>query len=319
MTNDPTQDTQPIQIAAARRGRGGRTVLIVLGVLLFALVLGVLLGYRNGIQRRKALEESQIITRAAEQFELGLLDMQQGRYEVARQRFEYVISIDPAYPGVTDKLAEVMLVLNATSTPTPSPLPTATPVPTPAAGETVDPATLDDLFAQAEAHMAAQEWTQAIEALEQLRKLDPDYKTVQVDGKLYLALRQRGVKKILSGELEGGIYDLTLAEQFGVLDTEADSMRTWARLYITGASYWDVNWPAAIDAFRQVAQMVPNLSDASGWTAAQRYVDAIEGYGDYLVANGRACEADDVYNEAYLYTGNEYYQQKIQEAQEQCK
>ncbi len=315
----PTQITAPVSAPAPRRGGRGKTIgLVVLG-LIFVVVLGVLLGYRNGIQRRKALETSQIITKAAEQFELGLVDMQQGRYEIARQRFEYVISIDPAYPGVTDKLAEVLLVLNATATPTAAPQVTPTAAPATADAPVVDAAAIDALFTQAEDYLAAKEWTQAIETLEQIRKQDATYRAVEIDGMIYLALRQRGVQKITRGELEGGIYDLTLAEKFGVLDTEADSWRTWARLYITGASYWDVDWPRAIEAFRQVAQMTPNLSDSSGWTAAKRYVDAIVGYGDYLVANGRACDADEVYNEAYQYTGNEIYYEMILNAQELCK
>ncbi len=323
MMNDQQSETQPTQITAPapaprRSGRGKKIGLALLS-LVFVVVLGVLLGYRNGIQRRRALETSQIITKAAEQFELGLVDMQQGRYEIARQRFEYVISIDPAYPGVTDKLAEVLLVLNVTATPTAAPQAIPTMAPAAEDAPVVDAATLDALFAQAEEYLAAQEWTQAIETLEQIRKQQATYRAVEIDGMIYLALRQRGVQKITLGELEGGIYDLTLAEKFGVLDTEADSWRTWARLYITGASYWDVDWPRAIEAFRQVAQMTPNLSDSSGWTAAKRYVDAIVGYGDYLVANGRACEADDVYNEAYLYTGNEIYMEMIRNAQELCK
>ena len=136
---------------------------------------------------------------------------------------------------------------------------------------------------------------------------------------IYLALRQRGVEKIAAGNLEGGIYDLTLAEKFGVLDTEADSWRTWARYYIAGASYWDVNWPQAIEYFGQVAQMTPNLHDSSGWTAAERYVDAIVEYGRFLEETGHACDADDVYNLAYEYTGNQIYYEMILSAQEKCK
>jgi tetratricopeptide (TPR) repeat protein len=39
------------------------------------------------------------------QFELGVADMDAGRYEMARKRFEYVIEINPNFPGIEEKLA----------------------------------------------------------------------------------------------------------------------------------------------------------------------------------------------------------------------
>ena len=75
-----------------------------------------------------------------------------------------------------------------------------------------------------------------------LRKDDITYHAAEVDGMYYMALRNRGVCKIypqsyepnascatLNINLEGGIYDLTQAEQFGPLDATASALRTWAR------------------------------------------------------------------------------------------
>lgn len=323
ITPPMVEDTSPINVAQAdetppkkeRKRRPGlrKAGLVFLGLILVLVVSG-LLGYRNGIIRRKNSESDQLAIAAATQFELGLADMQAGRYEVARQRFEYVIGINPAYPGIVEKLAEAMVIANATATPTMTPVPTDIPMtPTP------DTRADDDLFIQAEALVAAKEWTQTIETLENLRKNNPNYRPIDVDGMLYLSLRQRGVQKISAGNLEGGIYDLTLAEGFGVLDTEADGWRNWARLYITGASFWDVDWQQAIYYFGEVAVMTPNLHDGSGWTAAKRYVDAIIGYAQSLESEGKYCEVDDVYNLAFQYTGNATYQELGAAAQEQCK
>jgi tetratricopeptide (TPR) repeat protein len=322
--NPPAEeDTNPVDVSGAegkapkkerkRRPRLRRAGLVFLGLVLI-LAVSALLGYRNGINRRTNSEADQMAIAAATQFELALQDMQAGRYEVARQRFEYVIGLDPSYPGITEKLAEVIMIANATATPTPSPVPTAIPfTPTP------DTRADEELFLQAEALVAAEEWTAAIETLKNLRKNNPNFRSIDVDGMLYLSLRQRGVKKIGLGELEPGIYDLTLAEGFGVLDTEADSWRTWARYYITGASYWDVNWPQAIELFGQTAAQTPNLHDGSGWTAAKRYVDAIISYAQQLESEGKYCEVDDVYDLAFQYTGNATYQELIVAAQEKCQ
>ncbi len=315
----PVEDTAPVHIEQTpppkRKRKSGLKIsgFVFLGLILVLAVSG-LLGYQSGIQRRKNLEDEQLAIAAATQFELGLQDLEAGRYEVARQRFEYVINVNPTYPGVTDKLAEVLLVLSVTATPTNAPIPTDIPVtPTP------DSRAEEDLFAQAESLIANKEWTQAIETLEQVRKKNPEFRAVDIDGMIYLALRQRGIQKVTAGNLEGGIYDLTQAEGFGILDTEADSYRTWARYYITGASFWDVDWPQAINYFEQVAAMTPNLHDGTGWTASQRYVDAIVGYGQQLESLGKYCDADEVYDLALQYTGDPQYQTMIDNAQANCK
>ena len=280
------------------------------------LVLGVsgFLGYQNGIARRTHQETFQLAVAVAEQYELGVLDIEAGRYEVARQRFEYVLGLDPSYPGVTDRLAEVLIILNATATPTPAPLPTAV-----EATPTPDSRAAEDLFTQAESYVASQEWSLAIETLEMVRKKNPEYRSVEIDGMIYLSLRQRGVQKISLGNLEGGMYDLALAESFGILDTEADSWRTWASFYITGASYWDVDWAQAVYYFEQVAAMTPNLHDGSGWNAAQRYMEALLGYANFLENEGRWCAVVEVWDKAYQYNGDPAYQEKSIAAQDICE
>jgi hypothetical protein len=120
---------------------------------------------------------------------------------------------------------------------------------------------------------------------------------VQVDDMLFVALRNRGIDKIAQyHDLEGGNYDLTLAELFGPLDAEAKNWRDWADLYIRGASFWDVDWASAVYYFSQLADAAPNLSDTSGWTASNRYMDALLGYGDWFAANGQWCDAQAQYD-----------------------
>jgi hypothetical protein len=125
-----------------------------------------------------------------------------------------------------------------------------------------------------------------------LRKNYPDFMPVKVDGMLFVALRNRGIDKISTQhDLEGGNYDLSLAERFGPLDAEARNWRDWAEMYIRGASYWGVDWAQAVYYFAQVASQGPNLMDASGWTASRRYMDALLGYGSWLAAKGEWCDA----------------------------
>jgi tetratricopeptide (TPR) repeat protein len=287
------------------------TVAGILALILIALV-SAFGGYRSGISIRQGAEATQIVQVVAEQYELGVQDMQSGAYQRARQRFEYVIQFDPNYPGVTEKLADVLVELNTTATPTLVPTPTLTPTP--------DTRGIEELFANGGQYLTNGEWTNTIDALLNLRKDDPEYRAVEIDGMLFLAFRNRGIDKITKeADLEGGIYDLTLAERFGLLDTEAQSLKSFSSLYITGASFWGLDWTQAAYYFSQVAPHVPNLTDGSGWSAAERYRLAIVGYGDQLSYEGRWCKAAEQYHIALSISYDPVVEQALKTASESCE
>jgi hypothetical protein len=157
-----------------------------------------------------------------------------------------------------------------------------------------------ELFSQSQFYLADGEWTPAIDTLLKLRKDEPDYQTIKVDSMLYVALRNRGVDRILrEGDLEGGTYDLALAERFGPLDVEARNMRTWADLYKTGASFWGLDWGQSAYYFGQIIVVAPNLRDNTNMTAAERFRIATIKYGDALAANKEWCLAQEQYEAAF--------------------
>jgi tetratricopeptide (TPR) repeat protein len=246
-------------------------------------------GYNTAVNQRLQNQQARAASEAANQYILAQQEIAQGNYDRARQRLEYIIQIDPNYPNVSEQLANVLTMQRITATPTLAPTPTLTPTP--------DYRGRDDLFTQAQAALVNHDWTTTIDTLLLLRKNYPDYMAVQVDDMLFVALRNRGIDKIAQQhDLEGGNYDLTLAERFGPLDAEANNWRGWADLYILGASYWDVDWGQAVYYFSQLADAVPNLSDSSGWTASKRYMDALLGYGDWLAGQAKWCDAQTQYD-----------------------
>src|SRR5215210_3802324 len=275
--------TQPnIAINEPRRGRA--FLFNALGLIVI-LVLAILAGYGSGISVRKNTQSSVISQQLGEQFQYALVDIQFLRYANAKQRLEFIISHDPSFPGAQEKLTQVLVLMNQ---PTPTLTPSLTPSP--------DFSGAEQAFSQAQQLITAQDWPNAVGTLDQIRKLDATYKTGQVDGMYYFALRNYGYDLITKqGNLEGGIYHFTLAERFGPLDRDANGLREGARFYLIGASFWELNWQQALAYFTQIAGY--GLWDGT-MTVAQRLHIAYMRYGDQLVEQGQYCDAVTQYESA---------------------
>lgn len=304
----------PVSRISKSSRRGAPWFLLpLLGVIALVLVAAgaAAAGYAGGISQRRDAEVTQQAASALEQFQLGLEDMANNRYYQARQRFEYVIQLDPNFPDAANKLAETLLYLNATATVTPQPTATLTPTP--------DMRAVEELYNQAQTALQNSEWDAAITALLALRGKDINYRVVDVDGMLFLALRNRGRQKIVNADMEGGIYDLTLAANFAPLDAEAQGLLTWSEMYLTGASFWGIDWAQVVDYFSQVAPQMPNLTDSSGMTASARLRIALYEYGNTLAAQGKYCQAVEMYNQSLAAGGADGLDAALQAAAQACE
>ena len=249
----------------------------ILAVALAAL-LAALFGYWNGSSQRAAAQRQITGQAAQEQFDLAVADLEAGRYEIARQRLEYLIRLDPSFPGAAERLVEALLALSP-----------AIATPTPAATPTPDLSPVVDIFDRAVAAFAERDWTRAIDTLLAVRGKNPTFRAIEVDGMLYAALRNRGVERILAGDLEEGMYDLSLAERFGPLDRDAVSWRVSAGYYLLANSYFGVNWAQAVAYFSEVC-----LADI--WDSCFKLGVSAQKYGDQFLLAGDFCTAMEQYD-----------------------
>ena len=283
-------NTEP-NIAIRKPWRGRTFLFTALGVIMI-IALAVLAGYGSGLSIRRSNQSSTISQQLGEQFQYALVDIEFKRFENAKQRLEFIIAHDSSFPGAQEKLTQVLVLMNQ---PTPTLTPSLTPTP--------DFSGAEQAFNQAQQQIAAQDWPGALGTLDQIRKLDPNYKTGQVDGMYYFALRNYGYDLLLKqGNLEGGIYHFTLAERFGTLDRDATALREGARYYLIGASFWELDWEQALFYFDQVYRGWPGLWDGTS-TAAQRFHFASMRYGDQLVEDDRFCDAVPYYENAQAIAG----------------
>ncbi len=290
-------------------------LLIIVG----AIALGSFAGYNSGLGARLDAQKTQVTLSLSEQMTLVQQDLDAARYEVARQRLEYILKQDPAFPGAAEKLTTVMVKMSITASPTPTLAPTLTPTPDLRGQETI--------FTEAQVKIQNKDWTNAMASLDALRKSNAEYKTAQVDGMYFIALRSRGVDEILGmgdyaqqTNLEGGIFDLTVAERFGPLDGTADGLRSFAQMYVTGASFWGLDWGQALEYFRQLYQFTPNLRDASNVTVTERYRIALLMYGDtfYNGPEKNRCNALDYYWSSLNLGNDQEYLKKANDLNFEC-
>ncbi|MBN1303021.1 MAG: hypothetical protein JXA13_01195 [Anaerolineales bacterium] len=285
MSEINTSSTQPIPT------KKRRWPAILIGVLSFFLIIGFggFGGYQSGISDRLAAQQSQQTQDLADQYARALVDIQSGNYEQARQRLEYIIKYDAAFPGAVEKLAETMVLMTI---PTATNTPTLTPTP--------DIRGVDALYSSAKQFIAAQDWPSALTTLDQVRIEDPTYKTAEVDGMYYFSLRNHGVNLINQGNLEGGIYHLSLAERFAPLDSASNGMREGARMYLVGSSFWELDWSEVVAYFSQVGVGWPGMWDGT-MTASERYRIGSMRYGDELFEQKEYCAAYNQYGNAMAY------------------
>ncbi len=272
-------DTQPVHTnhpqAASRRL--WPWIIAVLGFLFVVLGIAVIAGYSAGLKIR---EESGIANAAQvskEQFDAGVEDFLAGRYELARQRIEYALKLDPDFEGASEILGMIMMELD-------QPTPTVKPLNSPTPSVTPDLDSIEGIFGSAQEAFSREDWDSTLKYLLILRGEDSDYRLAEVNQLMAVALRERGMAKLYRGELEQGVYDLNLAERFGPLDNQAISWRNSAAFFMFANSYFGLDWALASEYLGQICE-------AQIWGACYKYADAAKEYALLLVEEGDFCLA----------------------------
>lgn len=306
----PSHDRkQPKKASKPKKPSNAKWVWLGILIMLIFIAAGAVFGYNSAVSARRSTQKEQSVKAAAQQYQLAMTDMEAGNFENAKTRLEYVLSIDPNYPGATEKYTNVMVSLFPKETPTPFY------TPTPAPSSTPDTRGEADLLNTIRANMQSQDWATAIENIEALRNKNLDYESMEVDGLYYIALRNYGIQQINNGYLEPGIYRITLAEAFGPIDAVANNQRAAARNYLAGAGFWEIDWEKALQYYANSYQVAPGMYDrASGYTAQERYIRASFEYGQKLLTSAEQtsnqslyCQAVDYFAQGFSMSANESF------------
>lgn len=311
------EPVQPEAVEKPVKIRRAKWVWLGLLILLILTAIGAGIGYTTAIQARKVAETNQRLELATTSFVKAERDIANGDLQMASQRLQYIMTIYPAYPGLDEKLKEVLTAIalanpDASAAPQPTPDAAFTPV------ATKDTSEVRVLLPQAQNQFNSNDWKGLLDTINKMRNIDPSYEALTVDGLYFYALRNNGVAKINSGHLEVGLYYLAMAASIASLDQEALSLASFARMYLDAESYFGIDYYKSTELLAEVAKQVPNMLDVSGYSAKQRYVESMTGIGDLLMKNLDYCNAIVQYETAKNILSSEDLALKLQQAQEYC-
>jgi len=299
---------------ASRLRRGVGLSLIIVSVLLGWFLLVGFLGWQRGQNLLVERRQEELINQLERQVSLARDDIDQGSYNLALRRLEWVLERDPAYSEAQALQAEAQQKLGAFLTPTPEPIATATPTPDPEPAGTLASIDNPDRELQRIQRLVNQErWEEAISALVTFQVHLPDHQRQETDELLYDAYINLGLELINSPQVELGVYYLTQAERLGNLPQSAQDQRLWAELYVQGIAYYGVNWDVAAYYFRDLCLAAPFFQ-----SSCERLVEVLVNYGDQFAAVEDWCPAQPLYEEARQYANSQALAGKITQAREGC-
>jgi tetratricopeptide (TPR) repeat protein len=281
---------------ARKRGLSATTLLILafacsfLGLIAAAGMGGVY----AGLQDRTADQQQQ----ADKFYQEGLANRAAGKLPLAKADFEYVLKINPSYPGATEQLQQIADLLTVKPTPTAS---------------VVQVNVTEQLYQAGSEAYDQKKWPKAIEIFSQVRALDPAYEKDKIAQRIYQAALTYGQQLLKEDRLEEAIAYLDQAAYLKPLPAATEAEVQYARMYITARDYWNVNWEKAIESLGELYKIGPGYRDTFA-----RYVEAYIQYGNERTRAGDPCTAQTQYEEALKLRPAADLQTKADAAKQAC-
>jgi tetratricopeptide (TPR) repeat protein len=308
--NPPILETKPA-------GGGIRRLLkLILAAFFGVVILAGIAGYLSGRQLSATNERNTNQARATEQFGLALGDMQQGQFGVAATRLAFMQTLQPDFPGLQEKIDEANRGMNAT----PTPLPTATREPSP----TPDVSRGEQLLLKAQEQFKNADYRGMYNTLIGLKAEIPGFRTVRIDGLIWVALRYEGVTLINNGAFTRGAYYLDLAKNYAPLDARSTDRIAWSETILMAYQQAYVEWarvdPTTKDyekamlAFENILNLAPSYRD----DLLADYIEVLREYGkDQMEKN--PCFARDLFEKALFHLPDDtWFVEQRDKAQNQC-
>lgn len=267
-------------------------VLMVVGVAL-AFTIPFTLGVYLGNQDRARYVEKQ----AQEHFQRALAYESETYTQLAIAELELALQYQPDYQEAQTKLAQLKQTHVANT-----------------AQEPQDVAIANQLYASAVQAINAQDWSNAIDLFEELRRVKNDYRVSEVDAYLVQAYLAAGKQALVTNDVDLARRRFEAALALDANNAEARTQRERALLYFNGVALMGSNWGSAVATLQELYGRDPNFGDVK-----QKLRDAHIGYGEFASGQGAFCIAAREYDAAVALDADAQTQTKAIIANEACK
>jgi len=270
-----------------------------LGVVAVACILGLgIIGLGIAAVQAGLVEREYNRRQAAMiHYERGVALLANGYWELARTEFETALQLAPGLSAARHQIDQLEILQNPPVGPTPIPT-------TPRA---------EDFFSSARAAYESTEWDLAIGQLQQLRQLDPQFRTGEVEDMLFWAAVNRGLELVNQNQVAEaiGYFDRALSVKPG--NVHALGHKQMGLLYLEALKTESADPDRAIAAWQSLYQLNKNYHDV-----AVRLSKAYLNQGDSLVAGGDWCAAQTAYEQATAIRASTEADLKAQTARNHC-
>ncbi len=266
-------------------------MLTLVGIAL-AFTLPFTLGVYLGNQDRAQFVERQ----AQEHFQRALAYESETYTQLAIAELELALKYKPDYQPAREKLQQLKTVHTANTQQEPQ-----------------DVVIAKQLYASAEQALNAQDWSNAIDLFEELRRVKSDYRVSEVNAYLVRAYLSAGKQALLANAVDLARRRFETALALDPNNAEARTQRERALLYFSGVALMGSNWGSAVLTLQELYSRDPNFGDVK-----LKLRDAHIGYGDFAI-NQSACIAEREYNAAVALGAGIETQTKAAAANDACK
>ena len=288
------------------RGRSGCLVYGLIGLMIIGFVglIIALAGFAGWTTGQRVAQTNATATQNAaisEQLLRIPTDVSNNNQFLVGKRLEYLLTLTPAVPGV-EALVQTATALYQSKLPTATPLPTSTPLPLaatatqipliPAGSATPD---LTALLQQADSAAVLADWDTAIDLLDAIMGLDPDFQTITVRQQMLNALTKKALLLYRSPDATGLAEANQLtdrARQFGDIG-ELEFESFIASLYLDAINATGIDFNRSVRKLTDLYNQVPSYRDVRS-----RLINEYINYGDTLVASAQPCSAVGQYQNA---------------------
>jgi len=220
-------------------------VTISSGVALVIILLMVVLGYRDGLRRGEAQTRQQtaiLLQRASDMLDAGM-------HEEARAVYARILEYDPQNEAARSAIASVDAI-DTTET-----------VPETAAETVAEPTATDLEWARALALYEEGRWQEAIQRFSLVQSLQPDYKSDDLQQKLFVSYVELARAAIAEGNLEESVQLFDNALELDPNNAQVQEERYMVAHYVDVKTYWGADWAQVIRLLEDLYRIEPDYRD----------------------------------------------------------